>query len=225
MSPEIIIFGTGEVSDIVSVYFESFSNYKIIAYTIDGQFIKNQTFRKKPIVPFEEIHKVYSPKNHGMFIALGYHNLNKLRKDKYIQSKKKGYKLVSFIHPKSNILNTTKFGDNSLILDNQSIQPFASIGSNCFIWSGVLIAHHVTIGDHCWITSEASVAGHSNIGESSFIGINATIGHMVNIGNQCFIGANTLITKNADDKSVFIQKDTDLFRLNSDQFIKFSKMR
>ena len=112
-----------------------------------------------------------------------------------------------------------------MILDNQSIQPFASIGSNCFIWSGVLIAHHVTIGDHCWITSEASVAGHSNIGESSFIGINATIGHMVNIGNQCFIGANTLITKNADDKSVFIQKDTDLFRLNSDQFIKFSKMR
>ena len=48
---------------------------------------------------------------------------------------------------------------------------------------------------------------------------------MVNIGKQCFIGANTLITKNANDKSVFIQKDTDLFRLNSEQFIKFSKMR
>ena len=57
-----------------------------------------------------------------------------------------------------------------------------------------------------------------------FLGLNSTMGRFVNIGEDCFVGANALITRNAYTGSVFIQKDTDLYRLNSKQFLELSNL-
>ena len=55
-----------------------------------------------------------------------------------------------------------------------------------------------------------------------FLGVNATIGNNITIESGNFIGANTLITKNTSEKEVFISKDGEKFRLDTERFLKFT---
>jgi sugar O-acyltransferase (sialic acid O-acetyltransferase NeuD family) len=160
-----------------------------------------------------------------MFVAIGYANLNRLREEKYRAAKNLGYPLLSYIHSKAGPLYDIPIGENSFILEHQLIQAFASIGNNCFIWSGVLVAHHATVNDHCWITSGACIGGNSTLGERCFLGINSTIGHMIEIGNDCLIGAGALVTRSAPDGTVFVEENTPTFKLNSQQFLRITKMQ
>lgn len=222
---KVVIFGTGQTADIVSYYIGNDSKHEIVAYTVDGKYITEDTYNNKPVIPFEIVGEKYSPSEFKMFIAIGYSNLNKLREEKYNFAKTKGFTLISYINSRSGVNDRSKIGDNCFILEHQSIQPFATIGNNCFIWGGVLVAHHCIIKSHCWITSESSIAGNTTIGERCFIGINATIGHMVTLGDDCMVGAGTLITRSAGNGSVFIEKNTDIYKLNSEQFIRITNMK
>jgi hypothetical protein len=53
---KIIIFGTGIVSDCVSFYFEKDNKFEIVAYCCDPEYIKETTFRGKPLISFDEIY-------------------------------------------------------------------------------------------------------------------------------------------------------------------------
>ena len=217
---KLIIFGIGKISDCVSYYFERDSDYVIEAYCCDGDYIKQDTFNDRPVVAFEDINKIYPSREFSIFIALGYHNLNKLRSSKYSEAIAKGYNLASYRSPY--VLGDFSLGSNSMVLDGAVIQPKVKICSNVFVWGGVMIGHHAVINDHCWVTGGANVGGLSTIGASSFLGLNSTIGHGVNIGNDCLIGANTLITKNIAYESVVVMGDTETHRLRSGQFLRLT---
>jgi sugar O-acyltransferase (sialic acid O-acetyltransferase NeuD family) len=222
---KIIVFGLGQTSEIVDYYLSHDSAHQVVAYTVDEDHIQQESHKGKPVVPFEQVQETYPPVDYEMFIAIGYADLNKIREKKYIAAKVKGYTLVSYISSRAGLFTDTPVGDNCFILEHQSVQPFSRIGNNCFVWGGTLIAHHATIRDHCWIASEASIAGNSTVGERCFLGINSTIGHMVDIGNDCVIGAGALVTKSAPDGTVFITKSTEPYKLNSEQFLRITKMR
>ena len=222
---KVIIFGSGQTAEIIYHYFKNDTTHEIAAFTADKKYIKKKTFMGLPLVPFNTVHKKFPPKTHKMFVAMSYTNLNSVRANKYLQVKKRGYKFISYISSKSGIIGKVKTGDNCLILENQVIQPYATIGNNVFIWGGVLIGHHSIIGDHSWITSEAAIGGNTVIKPYCFIGMNATIGHMITVGEKSFIGAKSLVIKDAKNKSVYITKSTDLYPLDSDKFLKITKMK
>ena len=222
----VVIFGTGQTAEIVYDYLVNDTSHKIVAFTVDSKYLIKKKFFELPVVPFEKVEEIYSPSEYKMFVAIGYKNLNELRAKKYLEAKKKNYKLINYISSKSGITaKSIEIGDNCFISENQSIQPYSKIGNNVALWGGVLIGHNCKIGDHCWITSEVSIAGNTIIGSYCFIGVNATIGHMITIGEKCLIGAGTLITKDAKDKSVFIAKDTQLYPLESDKFMQITKLK
>jgi carbonic anhydrase/acetyltransferase-like protein (isoleucine patch superfamily) len=80
------------------------------------------------------------------------------------------------------------------------------------------------VGDNCWIAAGATLGGMVNLGASCFVGLGATIGGEVGIGERCFIGAGALVTKPADAASVFVERDTEKFRLDSDGFLRITKL-
>ena len=217
---EIIVFGTGKISDCASYYFEREGNYRIVAYCCDREYLEEKSFKGRPVVAFEEIVKLYPPERHALFIALGYHDVNALRTRKYYEGLAKGYKFVSYISPY--VHGEFTIGANSLLLDNAVVQPRAKIGNNAFVWGGAMIGHHAVIQDHCWVTGSANVGGLSMIGEGCFLGLNATIGHGVEVGSRSIIGANTLITKPVASESVIVSRDTEIHRLNVDQFLRLT---
>ena len=196
----LIIFGTGQIAQIFTHYFEKDSDYKIIAYCADDKFCKKKSFNKKILVPISKLKKNFNTRDFHIFLAISYGENNLARKNKFKEIKKMGYKFANYISSKSNYVSDIKHGENIAILENQSIQPFVKIEDNVFIWSGCVVGHHSLIKSHCWITSGANVGGNVKIGERCFLGLNSTLGHMVKIGENSFIGANCLLTRNLKKK-------------------------
>ena len=173
--------------------------------------------------PFDQIDKEFNPLENSMFIAIGYQDLNKLRESKYLAAKAKGFKIISIVSPKTNLPCTVKYGENCFIMPPALIHPEVIIGNNTFVWCGAMIGHHSIIGDNCWLTSCANISGIVSVGKNCFFAVNSTISHGISLGNECFIGANSLVTKNLEDKKVVIEESSKVFRLESDQFLRFAK--
>ena len=216
----LILFGKGLFAEIALQYFTDDSEYKVIAFTLDDEFIDEDTYLNLPVIKFSEVEKKYPPSNFEMFICLSYTNMNKLREKKYFEAKEKGYNLVSYISSKCTYLSKNNPGDNCFIFENNTIQPFVKIGNNIIIWSGNHIGHHSTIKDHNFISSHVVVSGNCIIESNSFLGVNSTIGHNIVIEKETLIGAGSIITKNTEFKSVYvpaksikIDKQSDVIKL------------
>ena len=203
MNKPIVIFGNGQIAELAHYYFANDANKEIAAFTIDGNFIADNTFRNLPMVPFESIEKHYSPNEFDMFIALGYSNLNKLREEKYLQVIGKGYNLPGYISSKATVLcGRNNIGKNCFILEGTVIQPFSAIGNNVTLFSGCGIGHHSKICDHCFLSGHVAISGNVTVHERSYLGVNSTLRNGIIIGHSSVIGAGCWINKNINDESV-----------------------
>jgi sugar O-acyltransferase (sialic acid O-acetyltransferase NeuD family) len=201
---ELIIFGAADIAELAHYYFTNGHDYKVSAFTVDAAFKKESKFCGLPVVPFEELSKQYPPERYALFIAISYSKLNQIRKEKYLTAKSLGYRLASYVSPHATILNDFQIGENCFILEDNTVQPFVTIGNNVTLWSGNHIGHHSTIHDHCFLASHIVVSGGVEIGEACFIGVNATLRDHIKIGARCVIGAGTLILADTDPEGVYI---------------------
>ena len=199
---KLIIFGAGQIAELAYHYFSSDSEYSIQAFSVDKEYIESNDFFGLPVIAFEEIQTSFPPEDYEMFIALSYSEVNSIRKKKYFAAKAKGYKLASYISSRATILNDMSIGDNCFILENNTIQPFVSIGNNVTLWSGNHIGHHSAICDHVFIASHVVVSGGVHIGSQSFLGVNATLINNISIGDGCVIGAGALVNSNVESHLV-----------------------
>ncbi|TXH33594.1 MAG: acetyltransferase [Rhodospirillaceae bacterium] len=199
---KLILFGTGQIAELASFYFEHDTDHDVVAFTVDGQFAKEPNFQGKPVIAFEEIEKSYDPDKYAMFVAVSYSGLNRVRTEKVEAAKAKGYRLATYVSSRATIFAGFEPKENCFILEDNTIQPFAQIGRNVTLWSGNHIGHHSVIEDNCFIASHVVISGGVRIGDSSFIGVNATFRDHVSIGRKCVIGAGALVLGNLDDESV-----------------------
>jgi len=217
---KVIIYGNGRIAKIIYQFLKK--EYEIVAFTVDKDFIEETIIETLPVIPFESIEKEYSPKKYKMIIAVGYVQMNHVRTKKYEESIQKGYSFINYIHPSVELHDNIKIGVNNIILDHATIQPYAEIGNSNFIWSNAVIAHGSIVENTTWITSGVIVSGDSVVKSNCFLGVNATIGHNITIEEDNFIGANTLVTKNTNKKEVYISKEGERFRLDSQRFLQFT---
>lgn len=215
MIKPLIIFGASHMAELAQYYFTNDAKREVAAFAVDGDYIKEDTFGRLPVVPFEEITEKFGSNTHDLFIALGYSKINKIRKDRFDTAKSMGYDLPSYISSKATVLNDRKIGENCFILEDNTIQPFVTIGDNVTLWSGNHIGHHSTIEDHVFIASHVVVSGNCKIEESCFIGVNATLRDGITIGSRCVLGAGTLILSDCEPQGVYIGKATERSRVPS----------
>jgi sugar O-acyltransferase (sialic acid O-acetyltransferase NeuD family) len=204
MKKSLVIFGSGDIGQLAHYYFSTDSDYDVVAFTLDAQYITQDEFCGLPVVPFDLVAEMYPPETHDFFVALSYSKLNRLRIEKYLAAKDRGYQMASYISSYATVLNAGKIGENCFILEDNTIQPFVTIGNNVTLWSGNHIGHHSTIHDHCFIASHVVVSGGVEIGEACFIGVNATLRNHIKIEDNCVIGAGTLLLSTADADGVYI---------------------
>ncbi len=220
MKKPLVIFGFGDIAQLAHFYFSRESDYEVVAFTVDSDYLTDQTFCGLPVIPFEEITKNYPPEQYELFIALSYSKLNTVRKEKYLSAKAMGYRLASFISPRATVLNDGRIGDNCFIFEDNTIQPFVTIGNNITIWSGNHIGHHSVIRDHAFISSHVVISGGVEIGEQSFIGVNATLRDHITIGEKCVVGAGVLLLANAEPEGLYIGSATERSELPSTRLRK-----
>ena len=215
MKKPLVIFGIGEIAQLAHYYFSTDSTYEVIAFTVDSEYLQDSSFCHLPVIPFEEIFKQYPAGECELFIALSYSKLNALRKEKYLAAKAMGYRLASFISSHATVLNEGSVGENCFIFEDNTIQPFVTIGNNVTLWSGNHIGHHSAIKDHCFIASHVVISGGVEIGEQCFIGVNATLRDHIKIGDRCVIGAGAVLLADAEPEGVYIGTATERSKVAS----------
>ena len=220
MAKPLIIFGTGDIAQLAHFYFSRDSSYTVAAFTVDAAYLQGRELCGLPIVAFEELATQYPPNTYELFVALSYAKLNEVRKNKYLAAKQLGYRLASYVSSRATVLNEGLIGDNCFVLEDNTIQPFVTIGSNVTLWSGNHVGHHSTIGSHCFIASHVVISGGVEIGESCFIGVNATLRDHIKIGDRCILGAGALLSSDAEPEGVYVGQPTERSKVPSSRIKK-----
>src|SRR5690606_24951752 len=144
-----------------------------------------------PLLPFSAVTRAFAPAEHSLIVAVGYLQMNALRRHKREEARAMGYTLASYVHPDVMRHDNTTIGEGCIILDHVSVHPGCRIEDGVFISSNVNIGHDCTVGEGSWINSGVAIAGGSRIGNDCFLGVNASVGHGVSIGERNYIAANT----------------------------------
>jgi sugar O-acyltransferase (sialic acid O-acetyltransferase NeuD family) len=215
MKKNLVIFGFGDMAEVAHYYFSRDTDYEIAAFTIDRDYISQPNFCGLPVVAFEDIATQYPADGHEFFVALGYSKLNRLRQEKYLAAKHLGYRIAGYVSPRATVLNDGRIGENCFILEDNTIQPFVTIGNNVVMWSGNHIGHHSTIRDHTFISSHVVVSGGVEIGENCFIGVNVTLRDHIKVGDRCVLGAGALLLEDAAPEGVYLGPATERSRVPS----------
>ena len=218
---EIIVFGNGNISKILSTYLKK--KFNIIAYASKKKFIKSKKFNNRPIYSLEELKKKFSPKKYKIITAIGYLEMNNVRKKIFENLKSEGYNFVNYIDNSAQVPNDVMIRENNILLDNVSINPGSKIGNGNIIWSNSVISHNVRLNNFNWVSSGTVISGDTSIGNCNFFGSNSIISNNSLIANSIFVGAGALVTGKIRNESTIINSTSKKIEIKSLDFLKYLK--
>ncbi|HEY5906763.1 MAG TPA: acetyltransferase [Vicinamibacteria bacterium] len=213
----LLIFGTGDIARLADVYFSKDAGREVRGFTVDGAFRKEDAYLGRPLVDFETVVEQFPPDAFDAFVALSYRDMNRLRAAKYAALKAKGYALASYVSSRCSWLSELPPGDNCFILEDNTVQPFVTIGNDVTLWSGNHIGHDSVIEDHCFISSHVVVSGHVRVGSHSFLGVNSTLRNGISLAASTLVGAGAVIMKDTVERGVYMAPRAELFKKKSDE--------
>ncbi|MCS7092731.1 MAG: acetyltransferase [Patescibacteria group bacterium] len=222
---KVVIIGTGETADIAYEYFTHDSDFEVIAFAVDADFIpEGGKHLGLPVFDLAHLDSQIDKSEIFVFVAISYNQLNRVRKKIFLRLKNTGFKFANYISSKAFVWHNVKIGENVMVLENNVIQYNVQIGNNVIIWSGNHIGHQTIIESHVYIASHAVISGFCHIGESCFIGVNATFNDKITVEKDCIIGSGAVVTKNTKPNLVYVGNPAKpLEKLTSYQVFKVSK--
>lgn len=200
---KVIVFGILDTAELAYFYLTHDSSFVVEAFTVNKQYIKEESFCGLPVVPFEEVENFYPPSDYLFFAPMTGSKMNTLRKKIYEEGKSKGYEYITYVSSKATTFHN-KIGENCFILEDNTIQPFTEIGNNVVMWSGNHIGHHGKIEDHVFFTSHVVLSGHCLVKERAWFGVNSTIRDFTTIGKGSLIAMGSVITKDTEDDGFYM---------------------
>lgn len=208
----VIIFGIGNIAEVAYYYLLNDTSCNVVSFTLEKEYIKETTNKfGLPVVPFEDLEKLYPPHEYLLFAPCSGTNLNKFRERIYNEGKHKGYSFYTYISSKASIF-TKNIGENCFILEDNTIQPYTKIGNNCILWSGNHIGHHSIIEDHVFITSHVVVSGMCLVKKYCYIGVNASLRDNITLEEGSVVGMGASITKNTDGYAIYMGTPAKLYK-------------
>ena len=202
MSQKLVIAGDSAFAEIAYEYFTHDSDYEVVGFTVEHDYLRKSELCGLPVVPFEELEAHFAPSEHAFFAAATYTQLNRLRTRLYLDAKSRGYAPASYISSRAFLWRNVQLGEHCFIFEDNTVQPFVTLGNNVVLWSGNHIGHHSRVGDNCFIASHAVVSGFCEIGANCFLGVNVTLVNNICIGNDCLVGAGALVAKDVEEDSL-----------------------
>lgn len=200
---KLIIVGDSAFAEIAYEYFLHDSEFIPVAFSVEKDFKRKDSLFSLPVEELENLEDKYST-DHYIFVALTYHNFNRTRERLLNSAKNKGFKIASYISSKAFVWSNVQLGENCFIFEDNTIQPFVSIGDNVILWSGNHIGHHSKIGSHCFISSHVVISGFCGVGDYSFLGVNAALSNNINLAKDNFIAMGAVILSDTEENKVYV---------------------
>jgi len=211
---KLVIFGLEDFADLAFEYFTHDSDYEVVAFTVDRQYLESDRKFDVPVVAFEELEDRFPADSHDMFVAMVYGRLNQLRAETCAKAKAKGYSLATYISSHAFVWRNVEIGENCFIFEDNTVQPFVTIGDDVILWSGNHIGHHSRIGNHCFITSHVVVSGWNRIGDYCFIGVNSTLANNTVLGDSCWVSHGAVLSGEIPGHSLVKGQTSEYSELN-----------
>ena len=200
---QLVVFGTGDFSDIVSFVLEKKLKRTITAYTVDAKYKTHDSYNGKPLVAVEQLCDLYPPKTHDIVIGF----IGKQMFNQRMTIAKKlvalGYQLENVIDPCASV-DTETIGHGNVILANASIEAHCEVGDCNIIWQNVVMPHHNKVGSFNNLAPSVSLSGYSQVGSHCFVGNNVCIKNRVVISDYAYIGAGSYVSKNVESRHVLV---------------------
>lgn len=204
MSRPLVLVGAGEFAQIACEYFEHDSDYDVRAFCVERDYLDQPQLAGRPVLAFETLEAHYPPTDVELFVAVPASQLNRLRTRLYLEAKRRGYRLASYVSSRAFVWRNAELGENCFVFEGNVIQPFVRIGNNCILWSGNHVGHRTVVQDNVFIASHAVISGYCEIGAGSFIGVNATFNDHVKVAPDNVIGAGALVTRDTEPGRVYV---------------------
>jgi sugar O-acyltransferase (sialic acid O-acetyltransferase NeuD family) len=201
---KVVVFGTRDFASLAHYYLRTDSEHEVVAFAVHREFMPDTpVFENLPVVALDELDKNFPASRYAAFAPMSHTKMNRQRESVYNELKAQGYSLISYISSRATCLNEGAIGDNCFILENNTIQPFVTIGNNVVLWSGNHIGHHSQIMDHVFFTSHVVLSGHCIVNRYCFLGVNATIRDQLTLEEGTLVGMGANITKSTEPWSVY----------------------
>ncbi|MFC1667578.1 NeuD/PglB/VioB family sugar acetyltransferase [Candidatus Omnitrophota bacterium] len=190
----VAIFSAGGLAKVVCESLRLQNQHRIVGFFDD---VKKGRFCGCPILgkcsQFRSLSKKLKIK--GLFVAFGYHFLDKRLSYCKEIAREKELDFVNAVHPAATISSDAEIGKGVYIGPGVIVNPGTKIGDNSIIWSGTIIEHDNNIGKNVFISPGVRTAGYTEIGDNSFIGMGADI-TKAKIGRNVTVGTASLVLNN-----------------------------
>ena len=197
----LVIVGTGMQSEVVDYHFST-EGRRTVAYVLDLEYIREDSFHGCPVLGFDEARRRFPPQTHDLFVSIGF-TATAARKRWVLAAQTSGYVLPSFVHANASVAQNVRVGANTLIRDLAVVCPYVQLGDDIFIAPHVCVGHHCRVGSHSFFAAGTVLAGGVEIGEGCFVGVNACVRDRVRVGEGCIIGASALIMADCPPHGVY----------------------
>ena len=198
----IIIFGPNDLGRLLKYYLDITDERKVVAFTVDRDYLNGDMFFELPVIPFDEIN-AFSPDEHEIMLAIGNKHMNNIRKEKFYACKEKGYTIASYIHPNCSF-HCTDVGEGNIFLEKCMIYPFSKIGNGNLCWDHVLISHDCEVGDFNTFSSYADLCGYVKIGNNGYFGKHCIINDGLVVKDYTLVGAGAYAKKSINEYDVIV---------------------
>lgn len=201
---KVIVFGVQDFASLARFYLTHDSPHEVVAFSVSTSYMPNEpVYEGLPVVAFENLEQVYDPAHYSFFAPMSHRKMNRLREGIYSQAKAKGYPLISYISSRATVFPGAQIGENCFILEDNTIQPFTTIGNNVMMWSGNHIGHHGQIKDHVFFTSHVVLSGHCIVEPYCFFGVNSTLRDGLHIAEGTLVAMSASVTRNTEPWGIY----------------------
>lgn len=219
---KLFIVGDGAFAEIAFEYFTYDSEYEVLGFAVERAYIKRTELFGLPVMPLEDIEQHFVPGETEFYAALVYNQMNRLRTRLYNDVKSRGYRPASYVSSRAFVWRNVQLGEHCFIFEDNTVQPFVTIGANVVLWSGNHIGHHSSIGDNCFISSHVVLSGFTSVGANCFLGVNATAANNLAIGADNWIGPATTIMKDTTENSLYKTENAEPTKMPARRFFKLA---
>ena len=200
---KLVIVGDRVFAEIAHEYFTHDSEYEVVGFSVERDYLSGETFRGLPMVPFEALEERFAPSDHSVYVAITYLRFNRVRARLAAEARERGYRLASYVSSGAFVWRNVEVGEHCFVFEDNTVQPFVEIGDNVILWSGKHIGHHSRIRDNVFVSSHVVVSGSVDIGENSFLGVNSTLVNDISIGRDTWLGPHVTVTRDTEPWSVY----------------------
>lgn len=198
---KVLIYGISHQAQQLKVLLDHDGQAEVCAFLVDKDYRKEDVLLGIPVHDFESIELDFSPEYYQIVLSFGYKNMVKNRQQKYLECKKKGYTLYTYLS-KDAYIYSKSIGEGTIVYPNCFIAPHVHIGKGCFLENSVSIAHDSKLDDFIFCAAKANICGDNIIESNCFLGAGCIVAGAVTLKKRTLVAAGAVCLKNTSEGTV-----------------------